>query len=193
MNSDTDTFLTIVAGLPRSGTSMMMRMLEAGGLPVMTDRLREADDDNPRGYYEFEPVKKTKDDSSWVQQARGKAVKMVYRLLYDLPEGYAYRVLFMRRRMEEVMASQKKMLERQGNSSDPISDEQMARLFRTQLEEFHRWIRGQSNFHLMEVDYNEMLENPANQVGQINAFLGSGLDVKSMCGVVEPALYRNRG
>ena len=192
MNSDSDRFVTVVSGLPRSGTSMMMRMLEAGGLPVMTDRLREADDDNPRGYYEFEPVKKTKEDSSWLDQAPGKVVKMVYRLLYDLPDGYVYRVLFMRRRMEEVLASQKKMLERKGEPGDAVSDEQMARMFRKQLDEFHSWIRQQPRFHVVEIDYNEMLENPAHQVDRINAFLGGQLDTESMCRVVEPALYRNR-
>src|SRR5262245_35974300 len=100
-------FLTIVSGLPRSGTSMMMRMLETGGLPVLTDDVRTPDDDNPNGYYEFEAVKQTKQDDSWLQSSEGKAVKMVYRLLYDLPKDRSYKVLFMRRKMEEVLASQK--------------------------------------------------------------------------------------
>ena len=108
---DTSRFVTIVSGLPRSGTSMMMQAIAAGGIPALTDGFRAADVDNPRGYYEFEPVKKTREDASWLDRAGGKVVKMVYRLLYDLPaEGYEYRVVFMRRDIREVLASQKKML-----------------------------------------------------------------------------------
>ena len=113
-------FITIVSGLPRSGTSMMMRMLEAGGMPVITDNLRTADDDNPRGYFEFEPAKKTKDDPSWLNAAEGKAVKMIYKLLYDLPDRLEYRVLIMRRNMQEVLTSQRKMLDRMGILRDEL-------------------------------------------------------------------------
>src|SRR2546428_1479705 len=107
-------FITIVSGLPRSGTSMMMRMLDAGGLPVLVDNIRKADDDNPYGYYEFEPVKRLSSDSSWLREARGKAFKMVYALLYELPKDYDYRVIVMQRKMDEIIASQRAMLCRQG-------------------------------------------------------------------------------
>jgi hypothetical protein len=188
-----ESFLTIVSGLPRSGTSMMMRMLEAGGMPAVTDNLRQADVDNPMGYYEFEPVKKVKEDTSWVEGARGKAVKMVYSLLYHLPAGGAYRVLFMRRKMEEVLASQRKMLERLGKADDKISDEQLAQMFRSQLQKFEAWIKGQPNFALLDVDYNRMVADPREPVGQVNAFLGGRLDTAAMCRVVDSTLYRNRG
>ncbi len=185
-------FVTIVSGLPRSGTSMMMRMVEAGGILVITDQVRAADDDNPRGYYEFEPAKKTKEDASWLQTARGKAVKMVYQLLYDLPAAYEYRVLFMRRKIDEVLASQRKMLDRLGKGDDKIPDEQMARLFRSQLQKFDGWIRQQPNFRIMDVDYNQMVAQGGALVAEVDAFLGAGLDVEAMRSVVEPELYRNR-
>ena len=102
MSTATSQFLTIVSGLPRSGTSMMMRMLDQGGLPAIIDGVRTADDDNPAGYYEFEAVKQTKEDPSWLENSEGKVVKMVYRLLYDLPTDRTYRVVFMRRKMEEL-------------------------------------------------------------------------------------------
>src|SRR5262249_30630691 len=102
--------IIIVSGLPRSGTSLMMQMLDGGGVPVLTDNIRAADTDNPRGYYEFEPVKATKRDATWLPAARGKAVKMVSQLLYHLPPGETYRVLFLERDLEEVLASQEKML-----------------------------------------------------------------------------------
>src|SRR5215471_15035568 len=113
--SNVEKEITIVSGLPRSGTSMMMRMLEMGGMPVIIDQVRQPDVDNPRGYYEFEPAKKTKTDTSWLNHAPGKAVKMVYRLLYDLPSKFTFRVLFMQRKLDEVLVSQRTLLVRQGN------------------------------------------------------------------------------
>src|SRR5438046_6429896 len=107
-------YITVVSGLPRSGTSLMMQMLRAGGMPVRTDGFRKADEDNPRGYLEYEPVKRTREDSSWVSDAVGKAVKVVYLLLRDLPDGFDYRVILMRRSLREVLASQSAMLMRSG-------------------------------------------------------------------------------
>jgi hypothetical protein len=124
--SNTENFITIVSGLPRSGTSMMMQMLAAGGMPALADNLRQADEDNPRGYYEFERVKEVATDSSWLDEAEGKAVKMVYRLLYDLPADRSYRVIFMIRSLDEVIASQQVMLERSGTASDALDDAQLA-------------------------------------------------------------------
>ena len=185
-------FLTIVSGLPRSGTSMMMRMLEAGGLPAITDAVRAADVDNPRGYYEFEPAKKTKEDPSWLVGSEGKAVKMVYQLLYDLPADRRYRVLFMRREIREVLASQQKMLARLGRDAGGISDEKMAELFRAQLAKFDAWIAGQPQFRVLDVDYNRMVAEPRPLALAVNDFLGGGLDIERMVAVVEPELYRNR-
>lgn len=189
--SQSKPFLTIVSGLPRSGTSMMMRMLEAGGMEVLIDNIRRADDDNPRGYYEFEPVKQTRRDASWIGPAQGKAVKMVYRLLYDLPANFEYRVLFMRRNLDEVLASQKKMLAR-GDSGDDVPDGEMSELFRAELARFDRWIVSQGAFKIIDVRYNELLANPTPIVAQIAEFLDGGFDQQAMCGVVDPTLYRNR-
>ncbi|MBA7643071.1 hypothetical protein ES703_50781 [subsurface metagenome] len=117
---------------------MMMQALEAGGMPILTDNIRKSDQDNPKGYFEFEPVKKTKDDPSWVQVAAGKAVKMVYRLLYDLPHDYEYRVIFMNRNIAEIMASQRAMLERTGQQGANISDEKLTQLFEKELEKIYQ-------------------------------------------------------
>jgi len=183
-------FVAVVSGLPRSGTSMMMRMLEAGGIPLLSDGIRKADIDNPRGYYEFEPAKKTKDDPSWLENATGKAVKMVYKLLYDLPMNYPYRVLFMRRRTAEVLASQQAMLAHRGERSD-VPDDTMSRIFRKELEAVDRWLSQQDNFSVLDVDYNLMIEQPEKEVARINDFLGP-LDTEAMCRVVDPAMYRKR-
>lgn len=185
-------FITIVSGLPRSGTSMMMQAIEAGGIPALTDHIRKEDEDNPKGYYEFEPVKKTKKDSSWVPGARGKVVKMVYSLLYDLPDGHEYRVVFIRRNMDEVLASQRKMLERSGKQGAKVSDEKLAELFHSQLEAFDRWITTQKNFSILRVNYRDMIDSPRFQCERINNFLDGVLDIEASVSAVDPSLYRNR-
>ncbi len=185
-------FVTIVSGLPRSGTSMMMQALEAGGVEAVTDKIRTADEDNLRGYYEFEPVKKTKDDASWVAGAVGKVVKMVYMLLHDLPDGFEYRVVFMQREISETLASQKKMLERSRRKGAALTDEQMAGAFRKQLAKFDGWVTGKSCFKILRVNYRDMIDEPMATSEKISEFLGGGLDVEAMARVVDPGLYRNR-
>jgi hypothetical protein len=187
-------FITIVSGIPRSGTSMMMQVLEAGGIEALTDEIRKADEDNPKGYYEFERVKKIKEDKEWLGEAMGKVVKMIYALLYDMPlEGYEYRVVFMRRKLEESMKSQSIMLERSGRKGGGLSTEQMVEAFRKQLEKFDAWIAGKGCFKVLDVDYTAMIERPVEQCERINEFLGGDLNVEAMAGVVDPTLYRNRG
>lgn len=170
---------------------MMMRMLESGGLPVLTDRVRTPDDDNPNGYYEFEAVKQTKEDAAWLTGSQGKAVKMVYRLLYDLPADRTYRVLFMRRKLEEVLASQRVMLERHG-AADGVSEAQLKALFRAEIDGFYKWAGEQSHIELIDVDYNRMQQDPRGEAAQVNEFLGGMLDVDAMVEVVDQSLYRNR-
>lgn len=185
-------YVIIVSGLPRSGTSMMMKSIEAGGIEPLIDHIRKPDEDNPKGYYEFEPVKKTKEDASWLKDASGKVVKMVYRLLYDLPADYQYRVIFTQRDLKEVLASQTKMLQRSGKSGGGISDEQMEGLFTTELAKCEKWLSEQANFRVLYVNHRDMINNGLTQVQKINDFLDGGLDVDSMAAVVDPDLYRNR-
>ncbi len=184
--------ITIVSGLPRSGTSMMMQMLDAGGMQIVTDHIREADEDNPRGYYEFERVKKIKEDTSWLEACRGKAFKMVSALLEHLPGNERYKVLFMQREMDEVLASQRVMLERQGKAVDAASDEKMARNFEIHLEKVMNWLNGQSHIDVMYLQYDAILADPRDHALRVNAFLGGLLDAEKMDGVVEPSLHRQR-
>ena len=190
MNETVRDYVTVVAGVPRSGTSVAMQMLAAGGLEVLTDAVRQADADNPRGYLEFEPVKQTKEDPSWVRGAVGKAVKMVYRLLYDLPAGYEYRVVFTKRKLEESVASQRRMMERSGREVKD-DDARMVELFRRGVQKCEGWLAGRANFRVLFVDYNLLVADPRPYAEQISAFL-DGLDVESMVGAVDPSLYRNR-
>lgn len=192
MPSVHDGYVTIVSGLPRSGTSMMMRMLSQGGLPPLIDNIRVADADNPEGYYEFEPVKQTKKDASWLKSAPGMVVKMVYRLLYDLPAGYRYRVIFMRRKLEEVIRSQEVMLERKGKGGGEMGDEKLIGLFRDEIAKCEAWLKSQPHFSFIYIDYNELLKSPENSVKQINDYLGGTLNTQAMLAVVNPSLYRQR-
>ncbi len=189
----TQQIVTVVSGLPRSGTSMMMRMLEAGGISPLTDELREADKDNPKGYYEFERVKKLDEgDTDWVKEAQGKSVKVISALLKHLPPGYTYKLIFMRRKMEEILSSQRQMLIRRGEPTDSVSDEELMELFGKHLAQIQAWIDGQPNVEVIYVSYNDVMENPLEQLQRINLFLGDTLDVESMVSVVDQALYRQR-
>ena len=183
--------VVIVSGLPRSGTSMMMQMLEAGGLEPLTDGIRKANEHNPRGYYEFEPVKKTAQDPSWVKMACGKAVNMVYTLLYDLPPGSKYLVISMRRDLREVVASQNAMLDSAGENGK-LGDERIAGLFSSELRKFDEWLSRQRRFSVLCVDYKDVIQDPLSQSKRVNAFLGGYLNTAAMAAAVKLSLYRNR-
>jgi len=186
-------FIMIVSGLPRSGTSMMMKMLEAGGIASYTDNIRTPDDDNPKGYYEFERVKKLPDgDTAWLADAEGKAVKVISALLEHLPTDYTYRVLFMQRKMEEILASQKQMLIRSGRPTDKVGDEKLAEMYGKHLAKVKAWLDGQTNFSIVYLDYNQLLIDPQKYAGQVNEFLGNALDPQAMASVVDTNLYRQR-
>jgi hypothetical protein len=182
--------IVIVSGLPRSGTSLMMQLLHAGGIPALTDHVRAADTDNPRGYYEFERVKKVKDDAAWLPEARGKVVKMVSQLLLDLPPTERYRVVFMERDLNEVLDSQEKMLRRLGRAAAPR--EEMVRAFTLHMNRVHRWLAEQPNFAVLRVRYADVVARPAEEAARVNEFLGGRLNVGTACAAVDPSLYRNR-
>lgn len=185
-------FITVVSGLPRSGTSLIMQMLAAGGHPVLHDEKRGADESNPRGYLEFEPVKRLRTDQSWLEQARGHAVKIIHLLLRELPHDgrFHYRVLFLRRPMEEVIASQQAMLARGGKASaEPLA---LAKVYQSQLVQIEQWLAPQSCFETRTIEYHRLLAAPAAMAEEIDAFLGHGLDTAAMASAVDPTLYRER-
>ncbi len=184
--------VVVVSGLPRSGTSMMMSMLQAGGLPVLTDEVREADEDNPRGYYEFELVKQLERDTSWLDDARGNVVKVISQLVQHLPPEHKYKVLFMMRDMAEILASQREMLIRRGRPADAVSDETLAQVFEKHLAQVQRWIEVQPNMEVFYVDYGEVLAQPVEQAQRVNQFLGGRLNVAAMAAVVDKRLHRQR-
>jgi len=182
----------IVSGLPRSGTSMMMKMLSSGGLPVVMDSIRQADEDNPNGYFEIELSKKLKDgEINWVYEASGKVVKVISYLLEYLPKDLNYQVIFMEREIKEILASQHKMLERR-NEKSLITDEEMTAQYNDHLRSVKYWLPRQPNIRVLYVSYNSMLNQPEELCASIVNFLELPLDVNAMRTVPNPSLYRNR-
>ena len=183
----------VVSGLPRSGTSMLMNMLAAGGMPVFVDDQRQADLDNLKGYFEHERVKdlETDPDRSWLRQARGKAVKVVSHLLRHLPPDNRYLVLLATRDLREVLASQNLMLDRL-NQANPVADDKALRLYQRHLQNVHSLAGVRSNFRLLEVPYTEVIGAADDWSQKISTFVGRNLDHVRMAGVVDASLYRNR-
>lgn len=184
--------ITIVSGVPRSGTSLAMQMLVAGGLEALTDGQRQADEDNPRGYFEFEAIKQLRTDKSWLTQAEGRVVKVIHLLLRELPTDRPYRVVFMQRDLREVVRSQAAMLARSGRAGGALPPERLMAVFQQQVADARRWLAAHACFTTLEVPHAGLLADPAVWAQRLNEFLGGGLDTQAMARVVEPSLYRNR-
>jgi hypothetical protein len=185
----------VVSGLPRSGTSMAMQMLHAGGVEVVTDGVREAGEDNPKGYFEDERVKvlhRENEDTSWLREARGKAIKIISFLLKDLPETNNYKVIFMKRALPEVLASQRKMLERR-NEADDTPDEKMLELWESHLWRVNYMFKNSDRFDVLEIHYPDAVSDPLGQARRIRDFLGLKVSPDTMAAAVDESLYRNRG
>ena len=181
----------VVSGLPRSGTSMMMRMLDAGGLPVLADGQREADSDNPRGYFELEAVKGSAKDASWAREAPGKAVKVISYLLKSLPGDLEYRVIFMRRELDQVVRSQRVMLERLGAPVEQTDEDARAALA-DHVVDVEAWLETARHVRRLGVAYERVLAEPRVQAERIARFLEVDLDLDAMVRAVEPALQRQK-
>lgn len=178
--------LYVVSGLPRSGTSLLMGALAAGGLPIVSDGIREPDQHNVNGYFEYEPVKKLSEDAGWLFEHRGHAVKIIYRLLYFLPPELPCVVLFMDRSLSEVVASQNKML---GETDEP---DRWISLFEKELDKVKSWVSRRPNLRLLEISHRELLEQPARAFASLTDALDVALDVRAMSATVKPELYRQR-
>ena len=184
--------IVVVSGLPRSGTSLMMKMLDEGGLPLLTDALRTADDDNPNGYFELEVVKQLPQGNiNWLADAEGKVVKIISQLLEYLPSENKYKILFMERELSEVLASQKKMLANR-NEQNQVEDQQMEKQFGEHLQSIKYWLARQPNMEVLYVNYNRLVASPQTHCQAVKDFIGMPLDIEKMCAVPSERLYRNR-
>ncbi len=185
-------FTTIVSGLPRSGTSMVMQMIVAGGIAPLTDATRIADDDNPRGYYELERVKQLASDKSWLDDARGKVVKVIHMLVAELPDDRAYRVVFLDRDLREVVQSQSTMLARNAKTGATISADRLMSIYDAQLKQVHTWLKARSNFSVLVVKHADLMQDGTTQAQRMKAFLGGDLDEVAMASAIDPSLHRNK-
>lgn len=185
--------VTIVSGLPRSGTSMMMRLVEAAGVPVLSDEIRAANDDNPHGYYEYERVKRLRDgDAGWVPAAGGRVVKVISALLEYLPGSCDYRVLFVLRELDEVLASQRRMLENRDEDGDAVDEAELRRLYEEHLTHIRSWLDAQPNFDVLYVEHRRMVLSPEAEVEAVARFLGAEDRMEDMAAAVDRKLYRQR-
>lgn len=180
--------ITIVSGLPRSGTSLMMQILKAGGMDILTDEIRLADESNPKGYFEYEKVKSLPRDNNWLHEAEGKALKVIAQLLRFLPVKYDYKVIFMKRDMYEIIHSQQKMLGRQQDKF-PLS---VAQAFDRELKNVEIWHQKEPNVKLLYVDYGDLIDNPVENICKINHFLDYQLDEDEAIKVIDKNLYRTK-
>ncbi len=184
--------ITIVSGLPRSGTSLMMQMLVAGGMTPLSDGERTADADNPRGYLEWERIKTLPRDPGCIAEAEGKVVKVISRLLLSLPAGHEYRIIFMQRPLPEVLASQDQMMRRRGTFKEGANAAAMAAAFEKHLREVYAWMEGNAYVRSLRVAYHEALSKPEEISRKIEGFLGVPLNIGAMTQQVDASLYRNR-
>ncbi|MFZ3263823.1 MAG: hypothetical protein WA172_07475 [Terriglobales bacterium] len=184
--------ITIVSGLPRSGTSLMMQMLAAGGMPVLSDGERKPDNDNPKGYLEWERIKQLPKDPSLIGEAEGKVVKVISQLILSLPDGYEYRIIFMQRPMPEVLKSQEEMLKRRGTCEPGGNSSHMAELFQRHIIEVNKWLTSKAGVKVLRVHYHRVLREPQAVAEEVAGFLGVPLDIPAMVGQVDGSLYRNR-
>jgi tetratricopeptide (TPR) repeat protein len=184
--------ITLVSGLPRSGTSLMMQMLEAGGLPALTDEQRQPDENNPRGYHELEAVKHTATDASWLASAPGCVTKVIHAILRALPLEHEYTLIFMKRRLEEVVASQGAMLDQMGVKGSTLDAQTLKTAYTREYERIGDWLSTQPNFRVLEVSFNELMNDPKPVIERIRTYLGVDLDTRKMLSVVDPALYRQQ-
>jgi hypothetical protein len=184
--------ITIVSGLPRSGTSLMMQMLVAGGMSPLSDGERRADADNPRGYLEWERIKQLPNDPGCIVEAEGKVVKVISRLLLSLPAGHQYRILFMQRPLLEVLASQDQMLRRRGTYKEGVNPGAISAAFEKHLREVYAWLDGKPYVRALRVQYHDVLSKPNDIAAQLAQFLEIPLDVEAMTKQVDASLYRNR-
>lgn len=187
-------FITLVSGLPRSGTSMMMSALKAGGMTLLTDGIRTKDGNNPKGYFEYERVKKlSSGDVRWLGSAQGKAVKIISALLEYLPEGFEYRVIFMERNLSEILDSQHRMLVRDGRRVEKdLSDDDLRRSYEQHLYDVKAWLAVKLGLRTLFVSYNDILRQPEQEFEKVAEFLENRVDPRRMAEVVDPKLYREK-
>jgi hypothetical protein len=186
--------IIIVSGLPRSGTSLMMQILHSGGIPILCDNEVLPDESNPRGYFEYSPVKNSFKDISWIPQAHGKAVKVITQLIPCIKTDVKIKIIFMERELKEVIQSQHKMILQKNNktSQSNLFDQKLIDTYTAQISKVEDWIQEKSQIEYIKIKYNQLINNPKYSIEQINTFLSIELNMNKIIEVIDPNLYRNK-
>ncbi len=181
--------LIVVSGIPRSGTSLLMQILQAGGMEVLADKKREPDRNNPKGYLEYEAVKRLAKDNSCLRNQTGKAVKVISHLLKHLPDGHkCYKIIFINRDMNEIIKSQRRMLKKDEKKySKPL-----IKAFLKELKEVKKWVEKDPNKQLLNLDFRDVIKHPLREIEKIIRFIDAPLDKEKMKDAVDPSLYRTK-
>ena len=182
--------IIVVSGLPRSGTSLMMQILQKAGIPLLTDEKRRADVNNPRGYFEYQPVKKLKEDNSWLHRARGKALKIVSPLLVYLPDAFHYQIIFMQRSLDEIIASQNKMLN--SRAIPPTPSQRLRNYLANHLLQINTYLSNKKNISVLKIDFKTLIDQPETELAKLSEFLGHPFNHETIKSVIQRDLYRTR-
>ena len=181
--------ITIVSGLPRSGTSLMMQMLARAGVPLQHDRVRSADASNPRGYFEWERIKQLSKSPTLIAECEGKAVKVISSLLLSLPANFAFRVLFLERRLEDVQESQTRMMERLGTRGGDLPATQMVRALEMHRNQVYTWLQMREGVRMIKISYDALIARPEAEALRVCRFIELPDEAAPlMASVVEPEL-----
>ena len=184
--------IIVVSGLPRSGTSLMVQMLQAAGIPLLIDDHRPSDENNPKGYFEFEPVKSLATDASWLPLAEGKAVKIISHLLPHLPDHFQYKIIFMNRDLEEIIRSQNKMLDRFGKTKGKLSEAQLVERYALHLHQIHQWLKQQPNISFADISFNNLIQSPQDEWQKVQDLLNIDASLHQIMPIIDPQLYRTK-
>lgn len=186
----------LVSGLPRSGTSLMMQMLVAAGMDAITDERRVADEDNPKGYFEWEHIKKIGDQPELLNKEEydGKVLKTISMLLKKMPQEHDYKVIFMVRPVQEIAASQTKMINRLGTAGAELEEVDLIRGLRDHRDKSLAWLRTAKHMDFIKVRYPQLMSQPEEVIAEITDFLGSDFlkEPQEMISAIDQSLYRNR-
>lgn len=184
--------ITVVSGLPRSGTSLMMQILEASGYEILTDGLRKADENNLNGYYEYEHVKSLAKDNSWMAEAEGKAVKIIAQLLPYLPEGFEYRIFYMERNLDEIVSSQSRMLGRLNKKVSPTDNNVLKSVFEKQSIAVIKQMTCRTDVSLLRVSFNGLMNNSESEIEALQRFSVGKISKEAVMRVINPEHYREK-
>jgi predicted AlkP superfamily phosphohydrolase/phosphomutase/tetratricopeptide (TPR) repeat protein len=189
---DNNESIIIVSGLPRSGTSLMMQILDKAGMTLFTDNSRIPDDNNPKGFFEHEAVKRLARDNTWLKETKGKVVKIIAPLLFALPEKFIYKIIFMNRNIHEVILSQQKMLTSEGRAKEGTFSISLNNSFSNILKKVENWRERSHHVEILYIEHKELIKNPVIEINKVKQFLDFEVSAQELSKIIDRNLYRSK-